>query len=429
MFYARIFLVLTFLTTVLIQINCIGQELDKILAVVEEDVVLESELEEQIFRVKEQIQAQGAKMPPRIILQRQVLERLIFDKVQLAVANQVGISVDDATLSRAIASIAKRNEMEIEEFFEVLKSENFDPETFKQQIREEILIAKLRKNEIDKRIRVTPTEIDNYLRNQSISGDDKDEYKISHILVSLPVNAGDAEIQQAREKANEAHSQLVNGTDFNLVSINFSDSPKALDGGDLGWRKRNEIPSLFADTVSYMSINEVSPIFTNSSGFHIIKLTDQRKSGKILVQQHKARHILIKPSELLTKEAALKKLLQLRRRIEGGADFATIARTNSDDRTSALEGGNLGWVQKGKMVPEFEEVMIAGEIDELSQPFETEFGFHIVQVLERRLHDDTVMVKRQKARDAIRRQKIDERKESWLRRIRDEAYVEYRIEL
>jgi len=429
MFYARKILVLTFLTTVLIQINCIGQELDKILAVVEEDVVLESELEEQIFRVKEQIQAQGAKMPPRIILQRQVLERLIFDKVQLAVANQVGISVDDATLSRAIASIAKRNEMEIEEFFKVLKSENFDPETFKQQIREEILIAKLRKNEIDKRIRVTPTEIDNYLRNQSISGDDKDEYKISHILVSLPVNAGDAEIQQAREKANEAHSQLVNGTDFNLVSINFSDSPKALDGGDLGWRKRNEIPSLFADTVSYMNINEVSPIFTNSSGFHIIKLTDQRKSGKILVQQHKARHILIKPSELLTKEAALKKLLQLRRRIEGGADFATIARTNSDDRTSALEGGDLGWVQKGKMVPEFEEVMTAGEINELSQPFETEFGFHIVQVLERRLHDDTVMVKRQKARDAIRRQKIDERKESWLRQIRDEAYVEYRIEL
>tara|TARA_A100001011_G_scaffold395014_1_gene488844 strand:+ start:896 stop:2185 length:1290 start_codon:yes stop_codon:yes gene_type:complete len=429
MFYFRHILLLSFLANLLFQMNCIGQELDKILAVVEEDVVLESELEEQIFRVKEQIQAQGAKMPPRIILQRQVLERLIFEKVQIAVANQIGISVDDATLSRAIATIAKRNEMEIEEFFKVLKSENFDPETFKQQIREEILIAKLRKNEIDKRIRVTPTEIDNYLRNQSVSGDDKDEYKISHILVSLPVNASDTEIQLSRDKANEAHSQLINGTDFNLVSINFSDSPKALEGGDLGWRKRNEIPSLFADTVSYMNINEVSPIFTNSSGFHIIKLTDQRKSGKILVQQHKARHILIKPSELLTKEAALNKLLQLRRRIEGGADFAAIARTNSDDRTSALEGGDLGWVQKGKMVPEFEEVMTAGEINELSQPFETEFGLHIVQVLERRLHDDTVMVKRQKARDAIRRQKIDERKESWLRRIRDEAYVEYRIEL
>ena len=195
MFYFRHILLLSFLANLLFQMNCIGQELDKILAVVEEDVVLESELEEQIFRVKEQIQAQGAKMPPRIILQRQVLERLIFEKVQIAVANQIGISVDDATLSRAIATIAKRNEMEIEEFFKVLKSENFDPETFKQQIREEILIAKLRKNEIDKRIRVTPTEIDNYLRNQSVSGDDKDEYKISHILVSLPVNASDTEIQ------------------------------------------------------------------------------------------------------------------------------------------------------------------------------------------------------------------------------------------
>ena len=429
MFHFRQINLSTLLIILLLQINCIGEELDRILAVVEEDVVLESELEEQIFRVKEQIQAQGAKMPPRIILRRQVLERLIFEKVQVAVANQVGVSVDDATLSRAIESIAKRNEMEIEEFFEVLKSENFDPETFKQQIREEILIAKLRKKEIDKRIRVTPTEIDNYLRNQSVSGDDKDEYKISHILVSLPVNASDAEIRQAREKANEAHSQLVDGTEFNLVSINFSDSPKALDGGDLGWRKRNEIPSLFADTVSYMNIGEVSPIFTNSSGFHIIELTDQRKSGKILVQQHRARHILIKPSQLVTKEDALNKLLQLRRRIEGGADFGVIARTNSDDRTSALEGGDLGWVQKGKMVPEFEEVMMAGEIDEISQPFETEFGLHIVQVLERRMHDDTVMVKRQKARNAIRRQKIDERKESWLRRIRDEAYVEYRIEL
>ena len=178
-----------------------------------------------------------------------------------------------------------------------------------------------------------------------------------------------------------------------------------------------------------MAVNEISPIITNSSGFHIIKLTDQRKSGKILVQQHKARHILVKPSELLSKEAALNKLLQLRRRIEGGADFAILARTNSDDRTSALDGGDLGWVQKGKMVPEFEEVMTAGELGEISQPFETEFGLHIVQVQERRLHDDTVMVKRQKARSAIRRQKIDERKESWLRRIRDEAYVEYRIEL
>ena len=417
------------ITFFLLQAGAVSQELDKILAVVEEDVVLESELEEQIFRVREQIQAQGAKMPPSIILQRQVLERLIFDKVQISVANQVGIDVDEQTLSRAIESIAKRNKMGIEQFFEVLKEENFDPETFKQQIREEIMIAKLRKKEIDKRIRVTPTEINNYLRNQMVSGDDQDEYKISHILISLPVSANNDEIDKARKKANEAHSQLTDGTDFNSVSINFSDSPNALDGGDLGWRKRNEIPSLFADTVSYMEVNEVSPIFTNSSGFHIIKLTDQRKSGKILVQQHRARHILIKPNELTSKEAALNKLLQLRRRIEGGADFATLARTNSDDRTSALDGGDLGWVQKGKMVPEFEEVMLAGEIGEISQPFESEYGLHILQVQDRRMHDDTVMVKRQKARNAIRRQKIDERKESWLRRIRDEAYVEYRVEL
>ena len=413
----------------LLQAGAVSQELDRILAVVEEDVVLESELEEQIFRVREQIQAQGAKMPPSIILQRQVLERLIFDKVQISVANQVGIDVDEQTLGRAIESIAKRNEMGLEQFFEVLKEENFDPETFKQQIREEIMIAKLRKKEIDKRIRVTPTEINNYLRNQTVSGDDQDEYKISHILISLPVSANNDEIDKARKKANEAHFQLTDGTDFNSVSINFSDSPNALDGGDLGWRKRNEIPSLFADTVSYMEVNEVSPIFTNSSGFHIIKLTDQRKSGKILVQQHRARHILIKPNELTSKEAALNKLLQLRRRIEGGADFATLARTNSDDRTSALDGGDLGWVQKGQMVPEFEEVMLAGEIGESSQPFESEYGLHILQVQDRRMHDDTIMVKRQKARDAIRRQKIDERKESWLRRIRDEAYVEYRVEL
>ena len=404
-------------------------ELDKILAVVEEDVILESELEEQISRVQEQIMAQGTQMPPSGILERQVLERLVLEKIQISVATESGVEVTDQSLSRALGDIARKNNLTRDQFMDVLKSEGYDLDDFSDQIKTEIMIAKLRKNEIDKRVRVSPSEIEHYLRNQTNTGDDQEEYKLSHILISIPMNANNQELKKTRDKAKSALSKLKSGTDFATVAIANSDAINALEGGDLGWRKGTEIPSLFADSVSNMNVGEVSNIITNSSGFHIIKLTDRRSGEKIMVEQFKTRHILIKQSTLLTKAGARKRIAQIRLRIDAGADFSELARTNSDDRTSALEGGDLGWVQKGKMVPEFEEVMLAAEIGEISAPFESEFGFHILQVMDKRMHDDTVTVKRQRAREAIRRQKIEERRESWLRRLRDEAYVDYRIRL
>ena len=404
-------------------------ELDKILAVVEEDVILESELTDQMSRVRNQIRSQGTRMPPAAVLERQVLERLVFEKIQLSVAVESGVEVSDKSLARALADIARKNNLSKDEFVKTITDEGYDLDYFRNQIRQEILIAKLRKNEIDKRIRVAPSEIDHYLRNDSSTGDSQEEFRLSHILVSIPFNASNSELKAAREKIETARNSILGGDDFSAVAISVSDSTNALEGGDLGWRKGTEIPSIFADSVSSMEKGELSNIITNSSGFHLIKLTDQRSGKKIMVEQFKTRHILLSESALLSKAGASRRISQIRLRLESGADFAELARTNSDDRTSALEGGDLGWVQRGKMVPEFEEVMLAAEIGEISAPFESEFGFHILQVLDKRMHDDTETVRRQKAREAIRRQKIEERRESWLRRLRDEAYVEYRVTL
>lgn len=403
-----------------------AMELDRIVAIVEEDVVMESELEEQMQRVRTQLRQSGTQMPPTAVLERQVMERLVLEKIQIQLADRSGVDVTDDSLNQAISDIASRNKLSIEQFTEILASEGYEFGRFREQIRQEIVIAKLRKTEVDNRIKVRDTEIENYLRNESNANVDDTEYRLAHILISTPSGASDAEIRAARAKAEQTLARIQAGEDFNAVAISVSDGQQALDGGDLGWRKGSVIPSLFADSVGTMDSGDTSSIITNPSGFHIVKLTDQRSSETVMVEQHKVRHILISPTELLTKAGALNRLAQIKLRLDGGADFARLARTNSDDRGSALLGGDLGWVTEGKMVPEFEEIMLAIEIGKLSPPFESEFGYHILQVTERRLHDGTEEVKRDRARRSILQQKLDERRQSWLRRLRDEAYVEYR---
>lgn len=405
-----------------------AMELDRIIAVVEEDVITESELENQMQRVRAQLRQQGTPMPPTAVLERQVMERLVLEKIQIQVAGHSGVEVKDDALDRAVADIAKRNELSLDQFREILASEGFDFGEFREKIREEILIAKLRKSEVDNRVRVRDSEIENYLRNEASTGADEQEYRLSHILVATPSGASEEEIRAARTKAEDALARIEAGEDFGSVAISVSDGQTALEGGDLGWRKGSEIPTLFADSVSTMDTGEVSSIITSPSGFHIVSLTDTRSGEKILVEQHHTRHILISPNELVDRKQALNKARQLRLRLESGADFEQLARANSDDRASALKGGDLGWVTKGRMVPEFEEVMLAIDVGDLSPPIETEFGFHIMQVLDRRMHDDTETVRRNRARNAIRQKKIDERRQTWLRRLRDEAYVEYRDE-
>ena len=407
--------------------NVDSEELDKIIVVAEQDVVMESELTSQMDKVKFQIEQQGTRMPPNSVLERQVLERLILEKIQLQVASENKIEVTEEALALAISDMAQQNNLSLPQFKEILASENYEFDVFKDQIRQEILISKLRKSQVDDRVRVRESEIQNYLRNESTAADDQ-EYRISHILISTPSGANDSELKLARDKATEAHRAIELGTPFADVAISVSDGQQALEGGDLGWRKGSEIPSLFADSVSTLSVGEYSGIITNPSGYHIIELTEKRSIEDFMIPQYKTRHILIKPNALLSKTQALNRINQLKMRLEidGDVIFSDMAKNNSDDRTSALQGGDLGWVNEGQMVPEFDEIMTAIEVGNISPPFESEFGYHILQVVEKRMFDGSEEIKHDRARRAIRQQKLDERRQFWLRRLRDEAYVEYR---
>ena len=400
--------------------------LDHIIAVVDEDVVMQSEVDEQVERVRSALRQQGTEMPPTAVLERQVLERLVLEKIQIQVAQQAGMKVTEKDLDKAVADIAKRNKLEMDKFKEIIESEGITFSRFREQIGQQILLAKLRHEEVENRIKVTDQEIDNFLRNQSNATEAEQEYRLSHILISIPSGASEDEIKSVRAKAEDAQRRVDAGEDFGDIALRMSDGQQALERGDLGWRKGAEIPSLFADAVSTMKVGENSGIITSPSGYHIIKLVAKRSGEQIMVQQRRARHILIKPNALITPQQAVDRLNQLRIRIEGGADFAQLARTNSDDRGSALKGGDLGWVSKGQMVAEFEEVMMASPIGAISAPFRSEFGWHILQVTDEREYDGTEEIKRDRARRAIRDQKVQERQQTWLRSLRDEAYVEYR---
>lgn len=403
-----------------------SMELDRIIAVVDDDVVMQSELEEQVQQVRAQLRQQGAQMPPTSVLERQVMERLVLEKIQLQLADRSGVEVEENALDQAVEDIASRNNLSPEQFREILESEGFAFDSFRQQIKQEILLAQLRRKEVDGRVKVRRVEIDNYLKNELVSESSALEYRLAHILIAIPSGATEAEQQAMREKVEDIAARVAAGEDFGDLAISVSDGQQALERGDLGWRKGGQIPTLFADSVSNMGVGEASPIITSPSGYHLIKLIDKRTGEKVMVQQHNVRHILIKPNELVTVAQAWQRLKQLRLRLEGGDDFANLAKTHSDDRATALEGGSLGWVAKGKMVPEFEQIMTTIDLNDISQPFRSEFGYHILEVIDRRVIDGTDEVKRDRARRTIRERKVGDRLQNWLRRLRDEAYVEYR---
>ena len=403
-----------------------AEMLDQIVAVVDDEVIMQSELDRYMSRVREELQQRGTELPPQAILEKQVLDRLILTKIQLELAKRTGIKVDDETLNAAIADIATRNKMNIDQFRGVLEKQGYDFSQFREDIRDQITVARLKQRDVDNRINVTDREIDNYLANRHGQTSGK-EYRLSHILIATPEGATPEQIQAARKKAENALKELKGGADFKKLAVTISDGQQALEGGDLGWRKAGEIPTIFADDISHMQKGDISDVIQSPSGFHIIMLSDLRSEDVHVVTQTHVRHILIKPTALISKADARTKLEQLRMRLEGGADFAELARSNSDDRGSAANGGDLGWVNPGELVPDFEQVMNGLKPGEISEPFETEFGLHIVQVLGRRQHDDTTEAKRAQAREAIRQRKIEEETQAWLRRLRDEAYVEYRL--
>jgi peptidyl-prolyl cis-trans isomerase SurA len=414
------------LIAALIPLAGFSMELDRIIAVVDQDVVMRSELDSQIRRVREQLRQQGAALPPTSVLERQIMDRIILQKIQIQKAAEVGVEVPDERLEAAIQDIAGKNKLNIDQFKEILQSDGYQFSEFREQIRDEIMIASLRRQEVDRRVQVSENEIENFISNEFSQGSSELEFRVGHILIAIPANATNDEQRSARARADSTIEQLRGGADFGDLAIAVSDGQNALEKGDLGWRRAEQVPSLFGPIVRDMEIGDTSDIITSPSGYHIVQLTDRRSGEEVLVEQTLARHILVSPNELVTEEDAALRIKQLKIRLDGGDEFGHLARTNSDDRGSAVEGGDLGWVSKGQMVPEFEDVLLFTEIGEISEPFLSEFGWHILQVLDRRSYDGSEDVKRSKARSAISQRKTDENYQSWLRRLRDEAYVEYR---
>ncbi len=405
-----------------------GVPLDRIVAVVENDIIMQSELDIQLRTVVGRMKEQGVKLPSSSVLENQVLERMILTKIQLQRAENTGIRVDDETLNRTISNIAAGNNVSLSQFKEILEKDGFNYEQFRENIRNEIIVSRLRQRQVDNRISITSKEIDNALMNEEFQGSTETEYLLQHILISLPEAPTPDEEEQARLVASKVLEDLKTGQNFATMATTVSDGQRALEGGDLGWRKKNEIPTLFSDQIATMEKGDISDLIKSSSGFHIVKLADVRSSNKHMITQTKARHILIKIDELTTTDDARLRLDQLRTRLVGGDDFAKLAKAHSDDTVSAAQGGELGWVSPGVMVTEFDNMMNQLEPNEISEPFTTQFGWHLLQVMERREHDDTENARRTKASEAIRRRKSEEAHQNWLRHLRDEAYVEYRLD-
>lgn len=402
-----------------------AEVLGKIVAVVEDDVILKQELDREVSTIAQRIQASKTQMPPEYILRKQVLEKMIIDKLQRQLAAKAGINVTEDMLNNSAADIAQRNNMTLQQFRVELEHQGMTYKDFLDNMRNEIIINQLRSREIGGRIKVTDREVEHYMETQGKIGDEAVQYHLGHILIAVKEAASATQIQKAQSKADDLVRKLRAGQDFSQTAMSESEDDNALKGGDLGWRTLNDVPTIFADKISQLHAGEVADPVRSPSGFHIVKMLEI----KGLLDSHtitktKVRHILIKTNELIDDEEAKKRLLALKARIEAGDDFAALARAHSDDKGSALKGGSLDWVGPGDLVKPFEEAMGKLEINQISEPVQTQFGWHLIQVLDRQKKDDSVEHKKNLVRDAIRKRKIEEETELWMRRLRDEAYVE-----
>ena len=403
-----------------------AQELDAIVAVVNDDVVLESEVSREVNLVIPQLQQQGTAVPPPEQLRKQVVDRLILKRLQQQRAKQLGIEVEEGALLEALTNIAARNGLSLEELKATLEAGGIRFQDFREDTRMQILLSRLQTQEVARNVQVTDQEVDRFLAKNASQLMPREQVRLQHILVALPDDPTPAQVAQAEKKAKGLLAKLRGGADFAAVAAASSDGRTALQGGDLGWFEMAAVPGLVADRARTMPKGEITEPLRSPSGFNIIKLTDIKGGGPQSITQTHARHILVRTNELVSDADAKARLNQLRSRIIGGDDFATLARAHSDDTGSALKGGDLGWVNPGDTVTEFEEVMGALGPNEVSEPFQSPFGWHILQVLERRTQDAADDLLRLKAREAIQRRKAEEATDAWLRQLRDEAYVELR---
>lgn len=404
-------------------------EVDRIVAVVNSEVITSLQLRARIEQAKRQLARQGVELPPDDVLQRQLLERLIVERAQVQLAQETSLRVDDATLERAIERIAGNNKLSVEQLREALEKDGIAWNRFRDEIRTEILITRLREREVDSRVVVTDAEIDNFIANNpdAFSGQ---EFSVAHILLRTPEGATPQQVEAVARRAEQVLARLRSGEDFARVAAEVSDAPDGLQGGSLGWRPLDRLPALFADAVRRMQPGETSPVLRSAAGLHIVRLVERRGGGGEAVQQleqTRARHILIKTSEVLSDADAEARLLAIRERVVNGADFGELAKASSAD-LSAAKGGDLGWLNPGDTVPEFERAMNALQPGEVSPPVRSPFGWHLIQVLERRVQDVTDERKRAAARQALRERKAEQAYEDWVRQLRDSTYVDYRLE-
>ncbi len=401
-------------------------EVDYIVAVVDAEVITRHELDSRLESALSQLRRQGTPLPPQAQLERQMLERLIMERVQLQYANQTGIKPDDTQLDQAIGRIAANNDMSVMQFRQALEADGIEYAKFREEIRNEMAMVRLREREVDSKLIISDGEIDNYLANQAAEGNE--EYQVAHILLRAPESASPEQLQKLRQRGEEALQRARRGEHFAELSAAFSDAPDALQGGSLGWRSRDRLPTLYAEAVANLQPGQVSGLLRSSAGFHIIKLQDKRGGdAPASVQQTHARHILVRVNEVQSEAEARHKLEIVRERIMNGVDFAEQARLYSQDG-SAAKGGDLGWLNPGDTVPEFERAMDALQPGELSPVIQSPFGLHLIEVRERRERDVSAERQRSLARQALRERKLDDAYQDWLRQLRDQAYVENRLE-
>ena len=402
--------------------------LDRVVAIVNNVVIVFSELKNRIQTVRSQLSQSGTQPPPRHVLTKQVLERLILERLQIELANRTGIRVGDDELNRAVAGIARQNGLELREFRDILEQDGYNFAKFREEIRREILLARVQQRSVHSRIKVTGREVDNFLETREKQGSAENEYRLGHILIAVPEGASPEQIAAARERTEEVLGKLRQGADFAQTAVAVSDGQQALQGGDLGWRKAAQVPTLFSEIVVNMEVGGLSEPIRSASGFHIVTLLEKRGDDRMIITQTSARLIVIRPNEITSDADAETRLEQLKERIELGEDFASLARSHSDDTRTAAKGGDLGWLSPGDANPRLEEAIQDLAPGEVSSPFRTEQGWQIVQVVERRDYDGTDQVRRSNAKEQIRRRKTEDELQTWLRQLRDEAYVEYRLE-
>lgn len=420
--------------TSLLLLSCIftpliaQNSINRIVAIVDKGVILQSQLNEQVKQTLQRLTPEQRTSISRADIEQRVLDRMIITELQLQIARRSAIKISDDEINDSIDRIASGNNLTADDFLKVLQKDGISLNSFKNSIRDQMLVRRVQSSYVHHEVKVSEQEVQSFLKLiEQGEGDQTSEFHLGHILVATPENASAKQLKKAKKKANKVLAALKQGQQFSTLSISYSDASNALEGGDLGWLKLAQMPSLLKPYVEEMQVGDYSDAIQSPSGFHIIKLYETRGQEKIMVTKTHVRHILIKINALVSDQVAQERLFNLKNRIENGEDFATLARANSEDRGSAITGGDLKWVQPGALVPAFESAMNDLAINQLSQPVQTQFGWHLIQVLGREQQDNTQLMREAQARSQLQQRKADAAIEAWLTKLRDEAYVEYRL--